>query len=97
MPGYAGQVSQERAAVTAILLVSWYVVQGDLAVARNWLGSAQRLLEGLPENSAHARMALERTNIVLFPGQSRRRGYGHSTAQRLRSVTAHDEHLHELG
>ncbi len=67
--GYVKQGSQERAAVTAIILATWYAIKGDFAVSRGWRGTAERLLDGLPECAGHARMALGRAGMGLFQGK----------------------------
>ncbi len=66
--GYTQQGNDERAALTALSLASWYAIKGELAVYRGWRATAERLLEELPEGAGHARLALSRATVSLGEG-----------------------------
>ena len=66
--GYAREENRERAALMALSLASFHAIKGDLAVYRGWRGTAERLLEELPESAGHARLALSRATVGLGQG-----------------------------
>jgi tetratricopeptide (TPR) repeat protein len=65
---FAATDEKSDAARVALALAWDHSLRGAFSVARGWVANVERLLEGEPESSEHAHLALVRGSMTLFTG-----------------------------